>query len=174
MLDTPIITREEVQKYKQISSSNKNDKFNQIILEAQIQDVRTLLGERLFNAVLKDVQDTGDTNGTIYTDLLNGGEYLSNDVTYYHAGIKAVLANYVYGRYIMWGDVVDNPFGATIKLNNNSKPVDYATKKSFYSENKSLAFNIWTGVRKFLILTKEPLFMSCSRPKRTFRLRKIG
>lgn len=171
MIETPIITREELQNYKQFSKSGKNDKLNQIILEAQIQDLMPLLGERLFNAVLKDVKNAGTT----YTSLLDGGEFTHGGVTYYHAGLKAVLSNYVYGRNIMWGDVIDNPFGATRKRNPNSEPVDYATKKSFYQENKEFAFNLWLPVRRFLILTKEPLFMSnCKAPKRGLRLRKIG
>lgn len=176
MIDTPIITLSELQKYKQISASGNDSKLNQLILEAQFQDLRPLMGERLFNAVLKDVKDTSNTNGTTYTKLLNGGEYVCNGVTFYQAGLKAVLANYVYGRKVMWGGVVDNPFGATIKLNrNSSEPVDYATRKSFYNENKDLAFNVWLSVSRYLARTKEPLFISkCSKKRRSFNLRKIG
>ncbi len=176
MLDTPIITRLELQKMKQISDSGNDDNLHQTIIEAQIQDLRTLLGEELFNAVLKDVRDTGNTNGTIYTDLLNGGEFQCDNKTYYHAGIKDVLSNYVYGRHIMWGDIVDNPFGARIKINSNtSMPVSSAVKKSRYEENRNFAYNIWLGVRRFLILTKEPLFKCHSyRPKRGLKIRKIG
>ncbi len=176
MLETVLTTRAEIQKYKQLANSSYDAKLNQVIIEAQLQDLKPLLGERLFNDVLKDVSDTGNTDGTIYTALLNGGEYTEDGCTYYNPGIKAVLANYVYGRLVMWGDVVDNPFGMTHKLNSpDSKPVDFATKKSFYNENQSFAYNLFLEVRRFLILTDVALYRECyTTSRKSFKITKIG
>lgn len=174
MLDVLLIDREDLQRYKQISPSNNNDKLNQTIIETQLEELKPLLGEKLFNAVLSDVRTSGSTDGSTYTNLLNGGNYTYNGNEYYNPGIKVVLANYVYGAYIMWGDVIDNPFGATRKLNNNSEPIDMATKKSLYIKSKNFAFNLWNEVRRFLILTEEPLFNTkCSQRVGGFKLRKV-
>ena len=104
-----------------------------------------------------------------------GSTYTHSGVEYYHAGIKAVLSSYVYGRYIMFGDIIDNPFGATFKTNNNSERIDFATKKSTYNNERNFAYNIWVDVRKFLIMTEEPLYKHlCQKPKGQMKLRKIG
>ncbi len=175
MLNTKIITRAEIQQYKQLSDSGNDAKLNQVIIESQLSDIKPLLGERLFNAVLKDVRDATNTNGSTYTALLNGGDYTVSGTERFNPGLKSVLANHVYGRTIMWGDVVDNPFGASFKINpQSSERIDMATKKSFYNENKNFAYNLWVDVRKFLILTEEPLFYKCQEPVKQIKLNKIG
>ena len=72
MLDVIIANRQDIKRYKQLSNSAKDDKLKQITIDSQLSDIKPLLGEKLFNAVLKDVRDAGSTNGSTYTDLLNG------------------------------------------------------------------------------------------------------
>lgn len=167
MQETILITKEELQQYKQFSNSINTKKLEQIILEAQFNDLRPLLGERLYNDLM--------TNTDNYTDLLDGSVYEFGGITYTNYGLKAVLSNYVYARYAMFGDVIDNPFGMTTKLNvSESKPLDISAKKTFYAYNQKMAFNYWTNVESFLIRTKVTLYNSCSRQNKPFRLRKIG
>ena len=166
MITTKLITRSEIQQYKQISNSIHNDKLNQIIIESQFEDLMPLLGERLFNDILNDAAS--------YTDLLDGGTYTYQTITYTNVGLKAVLANYVYARYAMSGDVLDNPFGMTTKLNDTSQPISLETKKTFYNANRNTAFNLWLNVEKYLIRTEEPLFNGCITRPNTFKISKIG
>jgi len=167
MITTKLITLAEIQAYKQISSSVFLDKLNEIILETQFNDLQPLLGERLFLAILDD-QAT-------YADLLNGSTYTYNGITYTNYGLKSVIAHYVYARYAMFGDLIDNPFGITSKLNlNESKPIDYAFKKNLFNNNKQTAYNYWLNVEKFLIRTKEPLFnCGVGRVNNTFKMTNI-
>lgn len=168
MITTKLITRTEIQQYKQISKSIFDDKLNELILDTQFNDLQPLIGERLFNEILN--------NPTSYTDLLNGGTYEYGGITYQNYGLKAVLAYYIYARYAMFGDLIDNPFGITSKLNvNESKPIDYAFKKNLYQTNRESAYNVWLNVERFLIRTNEHLYRcNLGQAKGTIRISKIG
>ena len=77
----------------------------------------------------------------------------------------------------MFGDVIDNPFGMTTKLNvSESKPLDLSTKKTFYAANQKTAYNYWLNVEAFIIRTNLKLYNSCSNhsENKTFRLSRIG
>lgn len=168
---TLLINRTQIQQHKQLSNSVHNDKLEQIIREAQFNDLLPLLGERLYYDILTEVE----ASNTTYDDLLDGSTYTYQGITYTNVGLRAVLARYIYARYAMFGDVIDNPFGMTQKLNvNESKPIDYSTKKAFYTMNRNEAFNMWLNVEKFLDRTDVALYDNCKRTKNTFRIGKIG
>lgn len=169
---TLLLSRAQLQGYKQVSNSVYDDKLNQIIGESQFNDLMPLLGERLYYAILTDVEESGG----VYDDLLNGGTYDYQGVTYTNVGLRRVLSSYVYARYAMFGDVLDNPFGMTQKLNvNESQPIDYATKKSFFQMNQNEAYNYWLNVEKYLRRTGETLFTQCAGTKpKSFKISKVG
>lgn len=162
------ITLAGIQQFKQVSNSVYKDKLNQIILETQFEDIQPLIGEDFFYKIDSDLVG--------YTDLLDGSTYEYNGVTYVNVGLKAVLANYIYARLAMFGDVIDNPFGMTTKLNvNESKPIDLATKKTFYNSNRQYAYNLWLNVEKFMVRTKLVGYNSgCTTKPNTFKISRIG
>jgi hypothetical protein len=173
MLNITLITYEDVQAAKQLSNNNYREKFNQCVREAQLQDLKPLLGRDLFNDLLRE---TTVTNSTKYTELMDGGDYLDGTKTYYNVGVKAVLIEYVYARLIMFGDVVNNPFGFTNKSNDqNSKLLDIGTKKTNYNNGRQQAYDLWLELRRFLICKRFALYTSCKkRPNTTLRFSKIG
>jgi hypothetical protein len=169
MIETTLINRATIAKYKQISDSVYDDKLNQIIIECQITDLMPLLGERLLIDILKDP--------TQYTELLEGGFYTVDGVEYHNNGLEAVLVHYFYARYSMFGSVIDNPFGMTEKLNfNESKQIDLSTKKTLFNMNQQYAFNLWLSVKKYLIRKKTPLFNECNitQNKGNFKTYRVG
>lgn len=172
MYDTKLATLADFQKWKQKSNSSNQDKLDEATIEAQIDDIKPLLGERLFNALMRDVA----ASGVLYNNLLNEHTYTIGDCEYYHSGLKAVIVFYASARITMFGDVIDNPFGQTRKLNKNtSEPIDYATKKSKSNHDKNLAYNLWLDVRNYLVRTNEPLFnCGTSSSSNTFKIDKIG
>jgi hypothetical protein len=173
-ITTKIITRQQIQLYKQISSSIYDAKLNQIILETQFQDLRPLIGERFFNDILQKESESSN----IYDDLLDGNTYVYQGITYSNYGLRCVLANYIYARYTMFGDVIDNSFGQTLKLNGNeSQPLSGSLKKSLYQMNRDLAYNYWLNVRDFIIRNNNDflLYNDCyTSDNKTFKLSKIG
>lgn len=110
-----------------------------------------------------------------YEDLLDGGTYDYKGVTYTNVGLKAVLASYVYARLIMFGDVINTPFGSVNKLNNEtSKPVDLTTRKTFYQLNRNEAYNLWLNVERYMARTSFTGYNTCRKNKNTFKISKAG
>lgn len=166
---TKLITRADIALYRQISKTPNDDKLNEMILDAQLLDLQPLLGEKLYNKILKTPED--------YTDLLNGGNYQFQDTEYTNNGLKMVLVYYTYARYIMFSSVTDTPFSVVEKLNPDSRPVDASNKKTIYSMNRDAANQIWQNVRTYLIRTGNTDFPECkqqARPSGGFRMTKIG
>lgn len=168
MITTALITRLEIQKYKQLSNSGKDEKLNEIIIQSQMVDLLPLLGERLFYDILSNLAN--------YTDLLNGNTYTYNSITYTNVGLKAVLAHYVYARHSLYGDVIDTAFGLKEKLNNDvSKQVDYPMKKTLYEHNCNYAYNLWLNVELYLTRTNNELYKCSGEQKnKNFRISRIG
>ena len=162
-----LITRNDIAQYRQISKTPNNDKLNEMILDAQMQDLAPLLGEKLYNKLLKPSQE--------HEALLSGGPYEYNDETYTNHGLKMVLSYFAYARYIMFSSIVDTPFSLVEKLSNDSRPADIASKKAIYNLNRDNAFKIWENVKSYLIRTNHPDFKSAQRqvPQR-LRFTKIG
>jgi len=168
MLQTKLITREKIREYKQLSKTANDDRLNDVIVQVQIDELRPLLGDLLFNDLMQ--------NPLNYTDLLNGGTYTYNNILYTNYGLYAVLSYYIYAYWTMFGDVTNTPFGTVQKLNSNvSEPVPNDIRKSMFTINKQSAYNIWLSVEAYLRRTNEPLFNVCGIKKNNqFRIRKIG
>lgn len=169
MIQTPLITRNEIQQYKQLSNSIHNNKLNELILQAQMVDLLPLLGEQLYYDILNNTQN--------WTDLLEGNLYEYNGITYTNVGLKAVLAHYTYARYSLYGDVIDTAFGLKEKLNNDvSKQVDYNMKKTLYEHNCNYAFNLWLNVENYIMRNNIALYIKCSseQKNKNFRISRIG
>lgn len=163
-----LITRSDIAQYRQISKTPHDDKLNEMILDAQMLDLQPLLGEVLYNKVLASPSE--------YSALMSGGSYDVDGVTYQNYGLKMVLAYFAYARYIMFSSVIDTPFSVVEKLNNDSRPVEGATKKSIYSLNRDAAMQIWSNVHNYLVRTKQADYGHCntSAPARGMRFTKIG
>lgn len=165
---TPLITRADIARYKQISKTPNDDKLNEQILDAQMLDIQPLLGENLYNRIMATPLD--------YAELLDGGVYTSNDVSYTNYGLKMVLCYYAYARYIMFGSSIDTPFSVVEKLNDNSRPVESSAKKTIYILNREAAAQVWQNVNNYLIRTNNADFNHCHKPARTggMKFTKIG
>jgi len=153
-----LITRSDIAKYKQISKTSHDEKLNEQILDAQILDLQPLLGERLYNKIVNAPAD--------YLELLNGGTYEYDGLSYTNYGLKMVLSYYAYARYIMFGSAIDTPFSIVEKLNDNSRPVEATQKKSIYILNKESAAQLWDNIKNYLVRTNNPDFNHCNRPTR--------
>lgn len=165
---TYLITRNDIAQYRQISKTPNDDKLKEMILDAQLLDAQPLLGETLYNKIIAAPED--------YTELLEGGQYQYNDVTYTNNGLKMVLCYFAFARNILLGSAIDTPHSVVQKLNEGtSQPVDYQTKKSIYGINRDAAFQLWDNVHNYLIRTNNPDYRHCNTAAqvRSFRLTKI-
>ena len=164
----PLVTIAKVQQFKQVSNSINTAKFNETVLQAQMTELYPLLGEELYYDLINNIGD--------YTDLLTGGIYTYQGITYTNVGLESVISHYWYAYHSFYGDQVDTAFGLREKLNNDvSKQVDTSMKKTMFELNCRYAYNLWLNVERYLIRTNNPLFRCSAKPKmRNFRISKIG
>jgi hypothetical protein len=163
----PLITRSDIARYKQLAKTPHDDKLNEQVLDAQLIDLQPLIGETLFNKILAAPED--------YAELLDGGVYEHDSISYTNYGLKMVLAYYAYARYIMFGSAIDTPFSVVEKLNDTSRPADAASKKTMYTLNRESAQQLWRNVKNYLIRTGQQDYISSvhTAPAGRFHLKKI-
>jgi len=158
-----LITRSDIASYRQLARTNHDEKLNEMILDAQLLDLAPLLGESLYNKIIAVPGN--------YDELLTGGIYDVNGISYTNYGLKMALSYFAYARYIMFSSVIDTPFSVVEKLNDTSRPADTASKKTIYSLNRDNAFTIWQNVKNYLLRTGNPDFKNCQPQRHTRGLR---
>jgi len=164
----PLVTIAKAQQFKQVSNSINIAKFNETVLQAQMTELYPLLGEKLYFDIMNNIGN--------YTELLTGGLYTINGITDTNVGLEAVIVHYWYAYHSFYGDQIDTAFGLREKLNNDvSKQVDTSMKKTMFELNCRYAYNLWLNVERYLVRTKNPLYICNTIQKnRNFRLSKIG
>jgi len=160
----PLITRNDISRYRQIAKAVNDDKLREMILDAQLLDLQPLLGEEFYNKILAAPED--------YTEFLNGGIYEHDGISYTNYGLKMVLAYFAYARYMMFSSITDTPFSVVEKLNSESRPADRTDKKSIYNLNRDVAMQLWGNVKSYLIRTGI-LQNSCHLSKSGLRFKKV-
>ena len=73
-------------------SDNNVDKFTQLQLEVEYNDIVQYLGAEFYQELKRNLAN--------YTDLMNGGTYLCDGVSYEFAGLKTMFCYLLYARYV--------------------------------------------------------------------------
>lgn len=169
---TNLITITDITDFKPLSiNTDVTKKLNTFIGEAQEFDLRPLLGDALYIALVNDF--IASPSLTQYNDIFNSKTYVHDDITYQHDGLRAVLVYFSYARYLAHVNTNQTAFGAVIKLTPDSQPIDFKTLARMISQNLSGAKAYETRVFDFIRRNPEdyPLY-KCSVPnKRTGGLR---
>jgi hypothetical protein len=163
-----LVNLSEIQKHRPISESVNERIINQFIEDAQIADLRPLLGEKFYFSIINEPNN--------YADLLEEKNYEFEEVQMTSPGIKKVLSLYAYARYILNGSQTDTPFGFVTKQYQEEKQVDRAGLKESYKATQQIAAQYWGQVELYLNRNSSdyPLWRdSCTLKNRTFRLNKI-
>lgn len=130
-----LIDKAEIIKHREISKAVRDDKINPHITDAEELDLAPLLGELLYNAIATTPGD--------HAELLEGGAYAVDGVTYTQPGLNKVLAIFAYSRYILFGSFTDTAFGFVEKSNQDSQPVGGSSKNDLHKgapDRRSLFF----------------------------------
>lgn len=112
-----LITPEEFASYRDIGKKLGSDKIKECINQAQNVDLFDVLDSFLFDLI----ENKDEAN---YQDLLNGSTFISNGRRYIHQGVKSLLADLTYSRYMYAVNVNMTSFGAVQKFGQDSSPVD--------------------------------------------------
>lgn len=168
-----LITLSEIQAVKPISSNlNASKKLNTFIEEAQDFDLRPIIGDEFYLALSADVLASPSLQ--TYGDLWNGSTYVYGSNTYKNYGLKIVLINYAYARYLKATNTNQTAFGAVQKVNPNSEPISEKALTRLVGQAISSAKEYEATVHKFLNLNNEdyPLYecFNDNGKRRSFRI----
>ncbi|WNM18613.1 DUF6712 family protein [Flavobacterium capsici] len=143
-----ILTPSNLLDYKDIGQTanaiSGDTKIISIIEEAQLTDLKDALGDKFYFDLLSNLDNP------IYQDLLSGSTFNYCGVSYYQNGIKALLADYFMAKYILVVNTNLTGFGAVIKHNNNSEPVDRNSLKDYSNFQLKLASSKLEIIRYYL------------------------
>jgi hypothetical protein len=154
-----LITNIEFADYRSVSKKINEGKTNEAISLAQSTDLNNILGDFYFD-VYKN------RNEESYADLMSGSQFTYQGEEFFHFGIKKLLADYAYARYVHEINSNLTPFGFQEKMTNDSKSVDRNT-----INDKSKQAQIDAGVKfriieKF-IMSKPDLFSRFAKNKKS-------
>lgn len=155
-----LITKSDI-THRQISVNTQDSDINQHIEDAERMDLRPLLGEEFYQAV--STNNNGD-----YDDLLNGVSYQYDSKNYHQPGLKRVLEDYAYARYMLFGSQKDTSFGFVEKSTQDSTHIDWQQKKTRSQHIKDSAFQLWKDVERYLNrkIGDYPIWENQCQPKR--------
>jgi hypothetical protein len=139
-----LINKTDIAEYKDISLFTTDNKIDEYISDAQLQDLCPLLGYDFYFDVLKNIALPA------YQELLNGGEFLVDGNTWTHSGLKAVLSEFTYGRYTYFGAYNDTSSGNTIKTFEFSNPTHNEDRKDVWKECKQRANSYFDVIKVYL------------------------
>ena len=141
---TSFITTTEFKTFRDIGKKIDIDKASEAIKLAQGVDLYDVLGNFLFN-VLDNLESAS------YADLMTGSTFTYNDTTYQHDGLKSLLADYAYARYVASINVNFTPFGAVKKISQDSEPVDRNTIRDTVKLTQQDASIKFSFINKYLL-----------------------
>ena len=128
-------SKTDQQAIKPVSINLIDIKFTQLATEVQAVELRKLLGNEFYNAIIEAPEN--------YEDLINGTTYTYNNVTNEVKGVKYLLSNYFYARYISESLVQDSFSGMVAKNFDDSTRLSSGAIKNLQSEATTVAAAYW-------------------------------
>lgn len=120
------------------------------IEEAKIFDIMPLTCDSFFFDI-----ETNLTNVS-YQNLWNGGFYLGcNNKQQFNQGLKKAFVFYAYSRYVLINGFNDTAVGMVQKTNEFSIPKPYNEIKAFSDKYRTMGFDAWESVKKYLCTNKD-------------------
>lgn len=141
-----IITGADIRKDRDLSTTSEK-KINIYIKDAEISDLRPLLGEELYQDLEANPTKTDEGD---YPKLLQGSTYTYGNYTYSHPGIKAVLVDFASARYRFFGSDTDTPFGVVEKQFNDGRNTSVSRNREVYGAIRKVAKDKWFLVKDYL------------------------
>lgn len=140
-------------------------KVDLAIADAQEFDVRPLIGESFYLAIVANPND--------YSDLLNGVNYLISNDNYESPGLKKCIALFAYARIKNDANEHDTAFGTVNKTNPYSTGASESTKVRQLKEIREQAQYYWKRIEMYLNEKSEdyPLWKNstcCNTRKKSF------
>jgi len=153
-----LITALEFASFRNISAKLDTAKIEEAISLAQQSDLLKILGDFYFD-VLKNATEES------FKDLLDGSEFTVAGLDYKHAGIKRLLADFTFARYIQTINVNLTPFGAVSKLSQDSEGTDRNTIKDLSKQAQIDAGIKFEFIDKYIVSNPVAFARYCKNKK---------
>ena len=111
-----LITNTELKTLRDVGSKIDIAKADEAIKLAETVDLYVILGNFYFDVV-------ANAAGLSYTDLMDGSTFTVNGRPFIQSGIKALVADLAYARYVDMINTNFSPFGITVKSTQDSVPI---------------------------------------------------
>lgn len=174
MVDTILITRNDLKPFRKISLNTSWDKLGPYILEAQELDLKPILGQELYYDLIEDFNASPSLSKYYY--LYHGSTYTCGDTKVTHNGLIPVLAYFAYSRYVEDAGITDTPSGLKQKNNDYSENISEKTVGRVSDQARSSGAAYMNEVIAFLNNKRAdyPFWKCSSGNKRTVRITSIG
>lgn len=143
-----ILSVQEFKDFRDISYKVDESKITKSIKGGLI-DLREVLGDAFYFDVIKN------QNSPSYTELLDGIEFDVNGNAYIQEGLKSLLADYAYARYLYELNVNHSPFGLVQKNSENSEPIDRNMIKDLVKQTNIDASKKFELIRTYIDANKD-------------------
>lgn len=130
-----ITPKEVVSAGRPMGSIIDEERLLAYITEAEMMNIKPVLGDKLFHALLADENDTNEK----YAQLLIGGTYTSENEIYSFAGLKTAISYYVFAKNVMVGDFQSTRFGMVMKESDFSSHISTAERSACYNDTLEVA-----------------------------------
>lgn len=135
-----IVTMAEIQTVKPLSKQAKESFINQFIEDAQISNLKPLIGRELYNLIMNTPAN--------YVELLEPFKYDNDKKS--HSGLKRVLIEYTWTRYMFQSGDVSTPFGMINKDFGDGSKIDRKREKELKTERQKIATEYWLEVKEYI------------------------
>jgi len=137
-----LITKEDIQVSRGTVLDVDSSILFPFIDKAHTEDLRSLLGNDVYFKIMSD-QDN-------YSYLIHGCSFECNGIDYIHEGLKEVLCNLSYARFIIHGSFHVTSFGFVEKYNQDSKPVPKERRRDIKTMSLQSANSAFELVKKYM------------------------
>lgn len=148
-----IVTIDDLKKYRPLANEIPVARITPYIIEAQLNDLKPVLGDVLFWDFINKFDIPLDLSYTKYQELLNGKLYTpagySGNIQY--LGLIPVVSNYALARFYENNQINATRYGLVQKVEGeNSQALDFRAVSAAIDSLRSIAFGYENDVKLFL------------------------
>lgn len=147
-----LITTDHMKEYRPLAAEIPQIRIQPYIYEAQLHDLRPVLGDNLYFDFMSKYDVSADPMYTAYQELLNGKSYTYNGVYYEYPGMMGMLSYFALARFFNGNDINATKYGLVTKVDKDglSEAVDQARINAAVSDLRSNAVSFQSMVKLFL------------------------
>ena len=151
LLDVLLLERTDFAEYRDMSKNIDDSRINSFIREAQVKELRAILGDELYLKLILDYDDNLKVFGEQrFTDLFFGVDYTFNAGTIRFNGCFGLLVMYAYKRILNHNQVNVTRYGVKNMTTEFSEETIGAKIRSEMVDSNAMALLYQNDAKKYL------------------------